>query len=75
MAAKRKSSAAGEQPAERGKQRAGSPQASRMGKVQIQAWVTEEMRRRLKILAAQTDRTQEELIVTALTEMLKKQRV
>jgi len=45
-------------------------QASRVGKVQVQAWVTEETRRRLKILAVSTDRTIDEILTEAIDALL-----
>lgn len=47
-------------------------QASRAGKVQVQVWVTEETRRRLKLLAVSSDRTVEQLLAGAIADLLKK---
>ena len=45
-------------------------QASRAGKVQVQAWVPSDMRRQLKILAATTDTTIEDLITRGIQLVL-----
>lgn len=45
-------------------------QPSRAGKVQVQAWVPAEMRRQLKVLAATTDTTIEELITRGIQLVL-----
>ncbi len=49
-----------------------SPQASRAGKVQVQVWVAEETRRRLKLLAVSSDRTVEELLAGAINDLIRK---
>ena len=43
---------------------------TRIGKVQIQAWVTKEFRQRLKIHAARMDTTVEQLVTEALERLL-----
>jgi hypothetical protein len=45
---------------------------SRTGKVQIQGYFPEETRRRLKMLAAQHDRTLEDLLSEAIADLFKK---
>lgn len=50
----------------------GPRQASRAGKVQVQAWVPSDMRRQLKILAASTDTTIEDLITRGIQLVLAK---
>jgi hypothetical protein len=45
-------------------------QSSRVGKVQIQGYFPKETRRRLKTLAATQDRTIEDLLGEAITELL-----
>jgi hypothetical protein len=47
-----------------------SRQKSREGKVAVQTWVSEDVRRRLKVLAAQTDVTIEEYLASAIDELL-----
>jgi hypothetical protein len=47
-----------------------SRQKSREGKVAVQTWVSEDVRRRLKVLAAQTDVTIEEYLGRAIEELL-----
>lgn len=44
--------------------------SSRAGKVQVQAWVPAELRRELKILAANTDTTIEDLITRGIKLVL-----
>jgi predicted GTPase len=43
---------------------------TRIGKVQIQAWVTKDFRQRLKIHAARMDTTVEQLVTEALERLL-----
>lgn len=45
-------------------------QRSRVGKVAVQTWVSEDVRRRLKVLAAQTDVSIEEYLAGAVEELL-----
>lgn len=59
-------------PSKRGGSSVKARQASRAGKVQVQVWVTEETRRRLKLLAVSSDRTVEQLLAGAITDLLKK---
>jgi len=47
---------------------------SRAGKVQIQGYFSEELRRRLKMLAAQSGRTIEDLLGEAIGDLLTKHR-
>ena len=47
-----------------------SRQKSRVGKVSVQTWVPNETRRRLKVLAAQTDVSIEEYLAQAIDEIL-----
>jgi hypothetical protein len=49
-----------------------SQQASRMGKVQVQVWVTEDVRRRLKTLALNSDASVEQLLSGAIDQLLRK---
>ncbi|TAN40132.1 MAG: hypothetical protein EPN22_17590 [Nitrospirae bacterium] len=53
----------------------GSKQGSRVGKVQVQCWVTEDTRRRLKVLAANTGRTVELLLTGAIDDLLARHHV
>lgn len=48
----------------------GTRQASRRGKVQVVTWVPEETRRRLKLLAIGQGRTVEEVLATAIDDIL-----
>jgi hypothetical protein len=50
-------------------------QSSRAGKVQIQGYFPKETRRQLKTLAAGTDRTVEEILGEAITDVLAKYNV
>lgn len=45
---------------------------SRQDKVHIGAWVDPELRRRVKILSAQTEKTVDKLVGEALTDLLVK---
>ena len=47
-----------------------SNQASRAGKVQVQTWVSEEVRKQLKILAVNSGTTVEALLNTVIVELL-----
>jgi hypothetical protein len=49
-----------------------SRQPSRAGKVQVQVWVPEDTRRRLKVLAATTGGTVEQLLVEVIDNLLKR---
>jgi len=51
-------------------QEARAPQKGRIGKVSVQTWVSRETRRRLRLLAIQTDVTIEEYLAKAIDEIL-----
>lgn len=59
-------------PKERAARRVAFTQASRTGKVQVQAWVSEDTRRRLKVVAATTGGTVEQLLTGAIDDLLKR---